>query len=206
MSKVRELGGTVVTPDGELGDVRKFAADLFNDLGQSTVVIKFGHGSEVLARNVGGVGSGNHGVGVGGVSDYNDTGILSFGDLVEGLTLGGENIGVLEEQVSSLHASSSWLTTCSSTRIFSCGLTNQKSIVNTFKSLVWVIGKSDSSKGREGTVQKLHLNTLQGILSLRKFKKLELYRSLGAKDVSTKSGKKYESETSSYQAILYNKA
>ena len=79
------LGGAVVAPDGEAFDFGDEAVGLLRELGEAAIVVESGHGGELAGVDVRSSAGGDQCVGVGGVTDHNNTQFLSVGVLVEGL-------------------------------------------------------------------------------------------------------------------------
>src|SRR5690606_35586531 len=104
---VRVLGGGVVAPDGHLLDVRDGDLELLGELGDGAVVVEAGHRGEALGGDVGRVGLGDEGVGVGGVADHEHLDVVC-GARVEGFALGFEDAAVGFEQVAAFHALGAW--------------------------------------------------------------------------------------------------
>ena len=125
-------------------------AGLAGQLSLGAVVIQTGQGGEVIVRDVGRVGGGNEGVGVGGVAGDENANVVG-GDLVQGLALGGEDGTVLGEQVGTLH-----------TGLTGHG-TDEEGGVGSVEDLLRVVADLDVHEVAEGAVVKLHDDTLEGL-------------------------------------------
>ena len=93
----------MVAPDRDLLDVGDGRAGLPRQLRDRPVVVEAGQRREPLVRNVGCVGHRDQCVGVGRISGDTDPDVVG-GDLVERLSLGGEDRAIGLEQVATLHA------------------------------------------------------------------------------------------------------
>ena len=91
-------GSGMVAPDGQLLDVSGAFACLECELGEGSVVVKSGHGSEVLTGNAWGVMGENEGIGVGGVA-YDDALAGALGIVVHGLTSVDKDLTVVLDEV-----------------------------------------------------------------------------------------------------------
>lgn len=106
MESVWVLCGRVVAPDSHVSDLVDMATSLFSKLAYSSALIKSGKGRELRLGDRGGVVGADKCVGVSRVTDNNDLDAL-LGDLVDGLALGLENLGVSLKQIRALHAGTS---------------------------------------------------------------------------------------------------
>jgi hypothetical protein len=141
----------VVSPDGHLLDFGDGVAGLEGKLGEGSVVVETGHGSEVGGGDVGGVVLADHGVGVGGVSD-NDGLDVAGRVVVDGLADVDEDLAVVLEEVSTLHARAT-------------GLGSDEEVeVNIPEGSREVAGDDDLVEEGEGTIVELGLDTLEDLL------------------------------------------
>lgn len=143
--------GGVVAPDGHLLDVGDLGVGLEGKLGQGTVVVKTGHGGEVLSGDAGGVVLADHGVGVGRVADDDGLGV-PLAVVVDCLTGVDEDLAVVLEEVSALHARATGLGT------------NEEVVVDVPEGGGEVRGANNVVNKGEGTVVELSLDTLQHLL------------------------------------------
>ena len=104
------LSQGVVSPNNHILDVLNGCLQFFTQLRESAVLIEAGQGSEILLGDGRSIVRGNESVGVGGVADNEDLHIL-LRELVEGLALSLENLGVLVQEIFALHAGASGLGT-----------------------------------------------------------------------------------------------
>ena len=150
VEQVGVLGGGVVAPDGHVLDVVDRGIHLAGQLGLGAVVVQTRQGGEVVVGDVGGVGGGDEGVGVGRVSGHQHLDVVS-GDLIEGLALSGEDGAVLGQQVGTLHA----------------GLarhgTDEEGGVGAVEDLLGIVADLDVDEVAEGAVVKLHDDALEGL-------------------------------------------
>ena len=170
---VGELGGAVVTPDDEAVNVGHLAGNLLGDLRETPVVVEAGHGHEVSSGDGGSIALGDEGVGVSGVADDNDAGVLALTGLVEGLTLDREDLSVLLEEVTALHALSPGLST------------NEASVVDALEGLLRVVGEDDIAEGGESAIAELHDDALEGLLHLGELEEVEDHGGLGTEHGTT---------------------
>lgn len=78
MGNIRELGARVVSPDDDVLDVSDSGSSLESNLGQGAVVVKSGHGREVLSRDLSsGILGGDEGVRVGWVSNNDNLKVIN---------------------------------------------------------------------------------------------------------------------------------
>jgi hypothetical protein len=161
MSERGVHGRAVVTPDGELRNVIDVATSLGRERSEGAVVVKTSHGSEVISGDRRGVALGDHGVGVGGVSDNGNLDAL-LGALVQSLTLDREDLGVTHKEITALHT-------------LGAGLgTDEKGSIDINEGLNGVIKGVDTAEERISTILKLHNDTLQSLLSGREIQQVEL--------------------------------
>ena len=97
------LSQGVVSPNNHILDVLNGCLQFFTQLRESAVLIEAGQGGEILLGDGRSVVRGYECIGVGGVADNEDLHIL-LGELVEGLTLSLEDLGVLVQEIFALHA------------------------------------------------------------------------------------------------------
>ena len=97
------LGRRMIAPDDDLLDLRQGRAALFGELRQSAVVIQSSHGRESVARQRGRIALSDQRIGVGRIADHQHAHVAA-GDRVQRLALGGEDLGVLQQQILALHA------------------------------------------------------------------------------------------------------
>jgi hypothetical protein len=123
-------------------------------VGEGPVVIQAHHRGEALAWDVGSVVHGDQAVRVGGVADDQD---LHVGGrlVVERLALTGEDLAVLGEQLGALHALGA-----------GAGADQQRD-VDAVEGVLGVVVQVQSLQQREGAVDELHRNALQGAHGLR---------------------------------------
>jgi len=150
----------VVTPDGHVLNLGDLGTSLESELGEGSVVVESGHGSEVLSWDIGSVVLADHSVSVGRVTDNDGLGISSA-VVVNGLTNIDEDGTVILEEVSSLHTGSTGLGT------------NEEVVVNILEGNVEVASADDIVKERESAIVELSLNTLEDLLLERKIQKVE---------------------------------
>jgi len=167
-------GGGVVTPDGHLLDVSNLDASLEGKLGQSSVVVETGHGSEVLSGNTGSVVLADHGVGVGRVT--NDDGLdITLSIVVDGLTSVDEDLAVVLEEVSTFHT---WTT----------GLgTDEEVVVNILEGNAKVGGNDDVVEEGEGAVVQFSHDTFEDLLLEGEIEQVEDDSLVLAKELATKA-------------------
>ena len=96
----------MVAPNDDFGDVTDGRSCFFCDLPDGPIVVETGHGCAVFLGEVFGGGGGDEGVGVGGVADDEGSDV-SVGVVVEGFSLGDEDFGVFEKEISSFLSFSS---------------------------------------------------------------------------------------------------
>ncbi len=143
----------MVAPDGQLADVAHLETGLGSQLRSSAVVVQTQHGGEVLGRQIRSRLHGDVGVGVGGVADHQHLHIArSHG--VQGLALGGEDLGIGSQQVGTFHAGAARTGT------------DQQSVVGILEGFLRVAVGFDAGQQREGAVFQLHDHALQSVLSL----------------------------------------
>lgn len=104
VGEVWVLGGGVVAPDAEIGDLGVVNACFGGELGFGAIFVEARHGEEAVARNACGVAHGDEGVGIAWVTDDEDADIFR-GVLRDRLALAGENFAVDAEQITTFHAS-----------------------------------------------------------------------------------------------------
>ena len=102
VGEVRELGGRVVAPDGQVGHGGDRGPGLAGQLGLGPVLVEAGHGEPPVGGNLGRIGAGDQAVGVAGVADDQDADV-GRGVLGDGPALGLEDAAVDTEQVAALH-------------------------------------------------------------------------------------------------------
>lgn len=169
-------GWGVVAPDGHLLDVGDLGVGLESKLGKSSVVVKSGHGSEVLSWDIWSVVLADHGVSVGWVTD-NDGAAVSLGIVVDGLTGVNENLAVVLEEIGTLHTWATWLGT------------NKEVVVDILESNRQVRGDDNVVEEWEGTVVQLSHNTLEDLLLEWQVEEVEDNSLVLAKELTTKFGK-----------------
>ena len=103
MEDVGVLGGGVIAPHGDPADLVDARAGASGQLGDGAIVVEAGQGGEPVGRDLGSVGGGDRGVGVGGVADDDHPDVIG-GNVVDDRALGGEDVGVGGQQVGALHA------------------------------------------------------------------------------------------------------
>ncbi len=157
-----EHGGAVVTVDEDVPDGGEIGAGFFGKLSLGTILIEPDHGGEAVGGEAFGLAGGNHAVGVGGIADDRDAGVLG-GDLVNDLALGNEDFSVVFQEVSALHAGS--------TRFG----TDEEAPVGVFEGDGRVAGNGDGFEEGEGAVVEFHGDAFEGLHGFFEgdFKKLE---------------------------------
>lgn len=146
----------MVSPDDDVVDVLHLAASFASDLADSSRLVKSGKGGELLLWDRWSVVGGDQSVGVSWVSNNtNLDGLLS--DLVDGLSLSLEDLGISAQKITSLHSWTSW------------SGTDQKSHVCVLEPNHGVSGWDDLVHEWVGSIHKLHAESLQGALSVGQF-------------------------------------
>ena len=97
----------MVAPNGQFFDVCHSFACFGGELRCSTVVVQTQHGGKVFAWQVWRAFHRDVGVGVGWVADHQNAHVAA-GDSVQSLALCGENLGINSQQLSTLHAWTTW--------------------------------------------------------------------------------------------------
>lgn len=110
MEGVRVLRSRVVAPDGHVRDLLDVCASLLSELADSSRLIESSESTEVRLGDGGSEVGGDQSVSVSGVADNDDLGRL-LGDLIDGLALSLENLGVSLKKVSALHSGASGTST-----------------------------------------------------------------------------------------------
>lgn len=129
----------VVTPDDGVLDLRagESSADGVGELsgneGAGTVVVETSHSGEVLSGNRRAVLHADKGVGVGGVGDNEDLDV-SVGNSLDGLALGGEDVGVLGNEILANHALQSGETS------------DEEGVLDTLEGDHGIVGSDDAYK------------------------------------------------------------
>lgn len=141
----------MVSPDGHLLDGGHGGAGLEGELGSGSVVVEAGHGGEVAGGDVGGVVLADHGVGVGGVAD-NDGLDVAGRVVVDGLANIDEDLAVVLEEVSTLHAGSTGLGS------------DEEVVVNIPEGGGEVGGDDNLVEEGERTIVEFGLDTLEDLL------------------------------------------
>ena len=151
VSDIGVHGGRVVSPDGHLLDVGDLGVGLKSKLSEGSVVIKTGHGGEAGRGHVRSVVLADERVGVSGVAD-NDGLAIAGGVVVDGTANIDEDLAVVLEEISTLHA---WAT----------GLgTDKEVVVNILEGGGKIAGDDNLVEEREGAVMELSLDTLEDLL------------------------------------------
>lgn len=140
----------MVSPDGHLVDRGSDVSGLEGKLGEGSVVIESGHGSEVSGRDIGSVGLANKGVSVSGVSDNNGLGI-SGAVVVDGFTDINKDCAVVLEEISTFHSRA--------TRLGS----NEEVVVNILEGGGKVAGNNNLFEEGEGAIVEFSLDTLEDL-------------------------------------------
>jgi len=146
-------GGRVVTPDGKIGDVVNVGVGLVSQLEEGSVVIKSGHGSEVLLGDVLSIVRKDQAVGVGGVTDNKDLNV-SGSIVINGLTLVNENLSIVLQEVTSFHTWGSGLGT------------DHEGVGGVLETNRETVSADDVLQEGEGTISQFHSNTGKSILGL----------------------------------------
>lgn len=152
MVDIRVLSERVVTPDDHILDVFNGNGELVTELGESAVLIKSSQSSEVLLGDGGSIVRSDQSIGVGGVSDNQNLDILAS-ELIEGLTLSLEDLGISGKQIFALHAGASWLST------------DENGDISLSESLFDLCGGDDLRNQGESTILKFKDKTLENIFS-----------------------------------------
>ena len=150
----------MVSPNNHILDVFNGGLQFFTQLRESAVLIQAGQSCEVLLGDGRSVVRGNEGVGVGGVADNEDLHIL-LGELVEGFTLRLEDLGILVQEIFSLHAGATGLGT------------DENSYISLSEGLLNLCCGNDTSDKGEGTILELEDETLKESLGSRKLQELQ---------------------------------
>ena len=166
VEEVGVLGRRVVAPDRHLRDVGDLRAGLGRELRDRAVVVEAGQRGEALARDVGGVGHRDEGVGVGRVAGDADAHVVG-GDRVEGLALRGEDRAVGREQVAALHAGAA-----------RAGADEQGE-VDAVEDLLGVRADLDAGEVRERAVVELHDDALERLEGGLDLEQAQLDRAVG---------------------------
>jgi len=151
VSDIGVHGWRVVSPDGHLLDVGGTSTSLQGELGEGSVVIKTGHGSEVLGGKVGGIVLADESVGVSGVTDDDGLGITGA-VVVDSLANIDEDSTVVLEEITSLHTLSTGLGT------------DEEVVVDILEGSGQVRGDDDFIEKGEGAIVELSLDTLEDLL------------------------------------------
>jgi len=165
-------GGGVVAPDSHLLDVGDLGVGLEGKLGEGSVVVETGHGGEVLGGDLGGVVLADHSVGVGGVAN-DDALHVTAGVVVDGLAGVDEDLTVVLEEVSALHAGAAGLGT------------DQEVVVNVLEGDGKVAGDDDVVEEGEGAIVQLSLDTLEDLLLELEVEQVENDSLVLAKELAT---------------------
>lgn len=158
--KVGELGGTVVAPDTDIGDLGGLYACSSGDLGFGAIFIEAGHGEPTVCGHVGGVAKGDEGIGVAGIGDDDDAHIIG-GAVVDGLTLTDEDCAIGADEIAALHACLTGHTT------------DEQCPVDAIKGDVGVITGDDALKEGLGAVVEFHDDAFKRLHCLGDFQNLE---------------------------------
>ena len=141
----------MVSPNDHVLNFVALGTSLVSKLANGTALIESSKSSEVLLGDGGGVVRGNESVGVSGVANNaNLDGLL--GDLVEGGTLGLENLCVGLKEIRALHSGASRSST------------NKNSDIAVLESDKGVSGGDDISDVGVCTILELHDETLENLL------------------------------------------
>jgi hypothetical protein len=164
----------VVSPNNHILDVLNRRLQFFTQLRECAVLIQAGQGGEVFLGDGRSVVRSNESVSVGRVTHNENLHIL-LRELVEGLTLSLEDLGVLVQEIFALHAGASWLGTDEHSNIsLSEGLFNLS------------CGNDTCDKG-ECTILELEDKTLKESFGSRKLKELKDHFLVGSKHSSLSS-------------------
>jgi len=151
VSDVRVHGRRVVSPDSHLVDRGDGVSCLEGKLGEGSVVVESGHGSEVLSWDIGSVVLADKTVGVGRVSDNNGLDITSS-VVVDGLADIYEDLAVVLEEVSTFHTGASGLGSY------------EEVVVHILEGGGEIRGDDDLIEEREGAIVELGLDSLEDLL------------------------------------------
>ena len=147
--EVGEHAGAVVAPDAKLGDLIDGDAGLLRELGLGAVLIKAGHGEELLVGNVGCALHGDEAVGVAGVADNEDAD-AGFSVVVDRFALADKDFAVDPEEVGALHA------------LLAGDGSDEECPVDVLEAFAEVGSLNDLGEEGEGTVVELHGDTFEG--------------------------------------------
>lgn len=151
----------MVTPDGESFDLADVSAGLVCQLGNTSVMVESCQSGEAGWVDVWCISGGDESVGVGWVSDNNNSDCVSVSVVIDGLSLNSEKSSVVLQQILSFHSLSSWLGS------------DEESKVSSFESLVGIVCGCDAVQEWESTVLEFHNNSLKSILGLWEFQELQ---------------------------------
>lgn len=176
VADIRVHGGGVVAPDGHLLNVSDLGTSLEGELGEGSVVVKTGHGSEVLSGDTGCVVLADHSVGVSGVTD--DDGLAgALGMVVDSFSGVNEDLAVVLEEVSTFHPGSTGLGT------------NKEVVVNILEGNVEVGSDDDVVKERESAIVELSHDTLENLLLEGEVEQVKDHSLVLAEELATKAKK-----------------
>lgn len=160
VESVRVLGGGVVAPDGHFLHFFDLAASALSKLAHSSALVESSESAEVSLRDGGCVVRADECVSVGGVADNGDLDCLLC-DLIDGLTLSLENLGVGLKKVTALHTRASGAST------------NKNSNIGVLESDERISSRDNAVHARVGAIVQLHDEALENLLGLRKLDKLK---------------------------------
>ena len=140
----------VVAPDDHFPEIGHVRARLLRQLRQRAVVIEADHRGEALGGEAFGLRRGDHAVGVGGISDDGDAGVIS-GDSVDDLALADEDGAVIFEEIGALHAGAARFGA------------DEQAPVGVFETDGGIGSLDNALEQREGAVIELHRDAFEGL-------------------------------------------
>ena len=162
----------MVAPDSKLLNVGDFGVGLEGELSKGTVVVKTGHGSEVLSGDAGSIVLADQSVGVSWISNNNGLG-SALSEVVDGFASVNEDLSIVLKEVTTFHTWSTWLGA------------DEEVEVNIFEGNLEVTGDDDVVEKREGTVVELGLDTLEGVLGVGEIEQVEDDSLVGSEEGTT---------------------
>lgn len=154
------LGRRVVAPNEKVLDLVRVNASSVRDHADCSVFIKSSHGTEVLPWDRWRVLGANESICVCWVANHADSDCLLC-NLVDSLSLSLENLSICLQEISTLHAGSSWSRTYEHGHI---GILEGNKGISCWDDLL---------NARVGPVLEFHTKTLEDLLSSWEFQKLQ---------------------------------
>jgi len=152
--------GGVVAPDGHLLDVGDLGVGHESKLGQSSVVIKTGHGCEGRGWEIRSIVLADKGVRVGGVAD-DDRLAVTGGVIIDSFADINEDRTVVLEEISALHTGAARLST------------DEEVVVYITEGCVKITSDDDFVKKRESAIVELSLHSSEDLFLEGKVKEVE---------------------------------